>query len=125
MIKYLLASLVLFSSALFGQTVINYEDGSTYTVEEGQEIYISNSSMFNRQIMSNDDVIFRAQSPWSTRDYVPDEDGTDEVAQGSHEWCKAYVPWHEGLTFDMILWKRTCDTNNDGVYDEEDSKWVD
>ena len=45
---------------------------------------------------------------------------------GFHEWCKAYKPWHEGLTFDMISrQRRACDTNNDGVYDEDDDKWPD
>ena len=61
-------------------------------------------------------LIFTAQDPWAKRDYVPDPDGTDDMSVGSHEWCKAYVPWHEGLTFDMILWQRACDTNNDGKY---------
>ena len=25
-------------------------------------------------------------------------------------------PWIEGLTFGMIAWQRSCDTNNDGKY---------
>ena len=125
--KYLLASLFLFSSAVFGQTVINYDDGSTYTLEEGQEIYISSeaSTMFKRKLMGNEDTFFYAQEPWSKRDYVADEDGTDDMTVGSHAWCEAYVPWHEGLTFDMISWNYACDTNNDGVYDENDAGWED
>jgi hypothetical protein len=123
--KWLVSFAMFMSMSVFGQTVINFDDGSTYTMEEGQEIYISNVPLFGKQTMNNNDVIFRAQSPWSARDYVPDEDGTDEVEQGSHEWCEAYVPWHEGLTFDMIMWRRVCDTNNDGVYNEEDKKWED
>ena len=125
--KYLLASLFLFSSAAFGQTVINFDDGSTYTLEEGQEIYISSeaSTMFKRKLMGNEDTFFYAQEPWSKRDYVADEDGTDDMTVGSHAWCEAYVPWHEGLTFDMISWNYACDTNNDGVYDENDAGWED
>jgi hypothetical protein len=103
--------------------VINYDDGSTYTLEDGQEIYISpeGRTLFKRQILSNKDTFFRAQKPWSTRDYVPTE--ADEFAVGSHAWCAAYIPWSEGLTFDMITWQRYCDTNGDGVYDENDAGW--
>jgi len=113
----------LFCFSVSAQTVINYEDGSTYTLSDGEEIYVSteNSALFKRQIMRNKDTFFRVQKPWSKRDYVPQE--TDDLAVGSHEWCKAYIPWSEGLTFDMISWQRACDTNNDGVYDENDDKW--
>ena len=121
--RKLLALSVLFSLGASAQTVINYEDGSTYTLSDGEEIYVSteNSALFKRQIMRNKDTFFRVQKPWSKRDYVPQE--TDDLAVGSHEWCKAYIPWSEGLTFDMISWQRACDTNNDGVYDENDDKW--
>ena len=112
----LFASLVTIGAK--AETVINYDDGSTYTLEANQEIYIStpSSALFKRQLMSNKDTFFRVQKPWTKRDYVPDEDGTDEMAVGSHEWCKAYIPWHEGLTFNMISWQRACDTNRDGKY---------
>jgi len=121
--RKLLALSVLFSLGASAQTVINYEDGSTYTLSDGEEIYVSteNSALFKRQIMRNKDTFFRVQKPWAKRDYVPQE--TDDFAVGSHEWCKAYIPWSEGLTFDMISWQRACDTNNDGVYDENDDKW--
>lgn len=118
-------AVLLAASAASAETVINYDDGSTYTLEANQEIYIStpNSALFKRQLMKNKDTFFRVQKPWSKRDYVPDPDGTDDMAIGSHEWCKAYIPWHEGLTFDMISWQRSCDTNNDGKYDENDDGW--
>ena len=110
--------LALVSLSSYGETVINYDDGSTYTLESNQEIYIStpHNTLFTRQIQQNKNTYFRAQEPWDKRDYVPDEDGTDELQVGSHEWCKAYIPWHEGLTFDMISWQRACDTNRDGKY---------
>ena len=121
--KYILSFLLLLSPFALSQTVINFEDGSTYTLEDNQEIYIStpNATLFKRKIMKNKDTFFWAQEPWSKRDYVPQE--TDEFTVGSHEWCKAYIPWSEGLTFDMISWQRACDTNNDGKYDENDDKW--
>jgi hypothetical protein len=108
MIKYLLASLVLFSSAVFGQTVINYPDGSTYTLEDGQQIYIStsNSALFKRQLMKNKDTFFRVQKPWEKRDHVPEE--TDGMEPGSDEWCEVYVPFQNGYTFDDQMWQRAC-----------------
>lgn len=116
--------LALFVSAsASAQTVINFEDGSTYTLTEGQEIYIStaNSALFKRKLMRNKDTFFHVQEPWSKRDYVAQPQ--DDFAVGSHGWCKAYEPWSEGLTFDMITWQRHCDTNGDGVYDENDDRW--
>ena len=123
MFRFIFSIAALISVSAFGQTVINFEDGSTYTLSDGEEIYVSteNSALFKRQIMRNKDTFFRVQKPWAKRDYVPQE--TDDLAVGSHEWCKAYIPWSEGLTFDMISWQRACDTNNDGVYDENDDKW--
>jgi len=125
--KKLLAGFALlgFSAGIGAETVINYDDGSTYTLEENQEIYIStpNSALFKRQLMKNKDTFFRVQEPWAKRDYVPDPDGTDDMVVGSHEWCVAYKPWHEGLTFNMISWQRACDTNNDGKYGCGDAKF--
>ncbi len=121
--KYLLVSLALFSMSALAETVVNFDDGSTYTLENNQVIYISNknSTLFKRRILKNKDTYFYAQEPWGKRDHVPEP--TDEFQVGSHAWCKAYIPWSEGLTFDMIAWQRACDTNNDGVYDENDEGW--
>tara|TARA_B100001248_G_scaffold245175_1_gene214803 strand:+ start:945 stop:1352 length:408 start_codon:yes stop_codon:yes gene_type:complete len=116
--RKILAGLALlgFSAGISADTVISYDDGSTYTLTEGQEIYISHeaSTLFKRRIMNNKDTFFTAQDPWTSRDYVPEPQ--DPFEPGSHEWCKSYVPWGEGLTFDMILWQRACDTDNDGKY---------
>ena len=113
-----LAGLALFgfSAVISAETVINYDDGSTYTLKDGEEIYIStpNQTLFKRKLWKNKNTHFTAQEPWTKRDYVPEPE--DPFQAGSHEWCKAYEPWHEGLTFDMILWQRACDTNNDGKY---------
>jgi len=117
MIKHLFTIFALLAApVVFGSTVINYDDGSTYTLEANQEIYIStpNSALFKRQLMGNKDTFFRVQKPWTKRDYVPQP--ADDFAVGSHEWCKAYIPWSEGLSFDMVTWQRSCDTNNDGKY---------
>jgi len=121
--KHILAFLLLFSPFALSQTVINFDDGSTYTLEANQEIYIStpNVALFKQKIMKNKDTYFLVQEPWSKRDYVSKPQ--DDFSIGSHEWCKAYIPWSEGLTFDMIWWQRACDTNGDGKYDENDDRW--
>ena len=123
MIKYILASLVLFSSAVFGQTVINFDDGSTYTLKEKEEIFISNSNsaFFKRKLMKDKSTYFIVQKPWAKRDHVPQP--TDGMTKGSHEWCSTYEPWSEGFTWDMQTWQRHCDSNDDGVYDENDDRW--
>jgi hypothetical protein len=105
--KYLLA-LLLVSPFAVSQTVINFDDGSTYTLEDGQEIYIttSNSALFKRQLMKNKDTFFRVQKPWSKRDYVAQP--TDGMEPGSEEWCEVYVPYQNGYTFDDQIWQRSC-----------------
>ena len=124
MIKHLFTIFALLAApVVYGSTVINYDDGSTYTLSENQEIYIStpSSSLFKRQLMSNKDTFFRVQKPCTKRDYV--EQPQDPFVVGSHQWCKTYVPWSEGLTFDMITWQRFCDTDNDGKYGCGDSQF--
>jgi hypothetical protein len=123
MLRLILAALALSTAQASAETVINFDDGSTYTLEEGQEIYIStsNSAFFKRKLFKNKNTYFIAQEPWSKRDYVPQPE--DEFAVGSHEWCQAYVPWSEGFTFNMQTWQRHCDSNGDGVYDENDDRW--
>jgi len=58
--KKLLALLLALPLAASAETVINYDDGSTYTLEDNQEIYIStpSSALFKRQIMKNKDTFF-------------------------------------------------------------------
>jgi hypothetical protein len=121
--KYFLMFLAFFVGSAYAETVINYDDGSTYTLEAGQEIYIASeaSTLFKRKIYNNKNIYFTAQAPWSKRDYVAQP--TDGLEVGSHEWCLAYEPWHEGYTFGMQYWQRGCDTNGDGVYDENDAGW--
>ena len=119
--KYLLLFLVLAHGGALAQTVINYEDGSTYTVKNGENIFITtNDNLWLRQLYSKGDVYFRKQVPWPKRDYVPGPNDNNPVVQasqvGSHEWCKAYTPWGEGLTFSMVAWQRYCDTNDDDKY---------
>tara|TARA_R100001086_G_C11627140_1_gene200533 strand:- start:47 stop:421 length:375 start_codon:yes stop_codon:yes gene_type:complete len=119
--KYLLASLFLFSPMAFGQTVIDYEDGSTYTLEEGENIFVSTQPVFSKKTYNTGAVYFTPVEANTQRDYVASP--TDGMEVGSHEWCKAYVPWSEGYTFNMQAWQRFCDTDNDGSYGPGDAGW--
>jgi hypothetical protein len=67
--KYLLVLLAIVSTSVAAETVINYDDGSTYTLTEGQEIYIStkNSTLFKRKLYKNKNTYFTAQEPWAKR----------------------------------------------------------
>ena len=120
--KYLAAFLFLFSSAVFSQTVIDYEDGTTYTLKENESVFISSGSVFSKTTYNTGAVYFTPLEANTKRDFVSSP--TDGIEVGSHEWCESYVPWSEGFTFNMQWWQRVCDTNGDGEYNESDSNWV-
>lgn len=96
------------------ETVINYDDGSTYTLGDKEKIYITKGKLFSKKSYNNGNVYFTFQKEHTKRDYVPQPQ--DPYAIGTVQWCETYVPWSEGLTFDMISWQRFCDTDNDGDY---------
>lgn len=105
---------VMFASA---QTVILYDDGSQYTVKGNEKVYVSNySKLYYTKAYSRGDILFHLTLPNTKKDHVYVETGGVGVI-GSAQWCESYIPWSEGLTFDMITWQRQCDINNDGAYD--------
>ena len=120
--KYLLIALALVSFSATAETVINYDDGSTLTLTEDEKVMVTKGLLYRKQTYSNGKTIQFKQFPeTSRRDYVEVDNGTDDTdAVGSHEWCESYVPWSEGLSFTMVWWQRTCDTNGDGVYNQCD-----
>ena len=119
--KYLLASLFLFSSMSFGQVIVQYEDGTAYTLDDSESVFVSSQQTFSKKTYNNGAVYFTPLEANTKRDFVPSPSNGIEV--GSTEWCKAYVPWSEGYTFNMQAWQRFCDTNNDGTFGEGDSGW--
>ena len=123
--KWLILALVTIPFAAHSATVINYDDGSTLTLEEGEMIHVTKGKLYQQRTYSNGRTIqFKVFPETTRRDYVAPENGTDpEMTVGSHEWCAAYVPWSEGYTFGMQAWQRYCDTNNNGEYDEGDDRW--
>ena len=120
--KYLLLALALISFGATAQTVINYDDGSTLTLVEGEMIHVTKGKLYQKRTYNSGRTIQFKEFPETTRrDYVEVDTGTDDdMVMGSPEWCEAYIPWSEGLTFNMVAWQRACDTNGDGVYNQCD-----
>ena len=119
--KYLLASLFLFSSMSFGQVIVQYEDGTAYTLDDSESVFISTQPVFSKKTYNTGAVYFTPVESNTKRDFVASPTTGTEV--GSNEWCAAYVPWSEGFTFNMQTWQRFCDTNRDGEYGEGDAGW--
>jgi hypothetical protein len=104
-VKFLLPFL-FFVPFAFSQTVINYPDGTTYTLENGEYIVVSKDNVFSKNIYKNGSVHFKPLTPNDKRDFVPEE--TDGMEPGSEEWCDTYVPFQNGYTFDDQMWQRAC-----------------
>jgi hypothetical protein len=45
--KYLMLACVLMTNTAIAQTVINYPDGSMYTVKDNEKVYVTGKSVFN------------------------------------------------------------------------------
>ena len=114
------------------ETLISYDDGSTYTVGENEEVYVApkNTRIFTLQSFAKGDVFFRVRAPHAGRDYVepvttttPDTTGstgstgsfTDVDEYGFSQAC-ADFDTSQGFTFGFVYWDQICDTNDDGEY---------
>lgn len=113
--KILLFAGLTVSMLASGATVILYDDGSQYTVKDNEHIYVSNyQKLYHQKRYSRGDVLFHLTLPNTKRDveYVENPNPI-----GSHEWCEAHELFANGYTFDDQAWLRSCDINDDGVYD--------
>lgn len=104
---------VLFFSLLpisvFSQTVIYYEDGSVYTVQPNEKVFVETTSdLYTKKDYSNGDVYFEQAAPSEKTDYV--EQPYDGMEKGSEEWCEEYAPFlfANGYTFDDQIYVRYC-----------------
>ena len=121
--EMIIALFVVFcwSCYAMSETLISYDDGSTYTVGENEEVYVApkNTRLFTVQTYSKGNVYFRVQAPWAKRDYVAPAnttgDFTDVDEDGFSQAC-ADFDTSQGLTFGYIYWDKVCDTNDDGEY---------
>lgn len=104
---------------------ITYDNGDVYTVADDEYVFVAKQSeLWTRKIYNNGKTTqFQKVFPTTKVDYTPPDTGVDDEQPGSHEWCKAYIPWSEGFTFAMQTWIRHCDTNNDNKYGCGDEKY--
>jgi hypothetical protein len=113
--KALIALLAAVSTMAFAKTVILYDDGSQYTVEDSEHVYVSNySRLYQMKQYSKGDIQLRKVSPWTGRDRVYIENPNPI---GTRQWCEAHDLHANGYTFDDQYWLRACDVNGDRVYD--------
>ena len=122
--QYLLLIMAFVSTGALAHT-ITYDNGDVYTVAEDEYVFVSKRPELWRRSVYNNGKTMRYEKivPTEKVDYVPPDNGTDGEAFGTHEWCKAYIPWSEGYTFTMQYWQRGCDTNNDNKYGCGDEKY--
>jgi hypothetical protein len=109
-IAALLISLVSFAAFADTPTVINYPDGSTYTLKNGEEVFVAPGFLYVKQEYTNTgNILFSKRVPWPKRDYVePEATDADGLTPGSPEWCETYVPFQNGYTFTDGLWQSSC-----------------
>ena len=91
--------LLLLPLSAHSETVINYDDGSTLTLTDGEAVYVLKGKVYQHKSYQNGKTIqFKVIPPTKRRDHVPQpHDGLTD-----HESCLASVPWSEGLTFGMV-----------------------
>jgi len=71
--KQLLVGLFLFGTAFtLADTVIMYDDGSTYTLKSNEDVYVSDDPLYRS-------VTIRAAQPNKKRDYVAPEPSDSDV----------------------------------------------
>ncbi len=130
--------MALASIGVKADTLISYDDGSTYTVAENEEVYVAPKStrLFTVQSYSKGDVFFRVRAPHAGRDYEDTVDTTTDTTDttnttvtttsstgsftdvdeyGFSQAC-ADFDTSVGFTFGYVYWQQICDTNDDGEY---------
>lgn len=107
--KAIAAILAVFVSSASAQTVIYYEDGTTYTVQPNENVYVETAKkMYRKKSYKNGNEYFTHATPSEKVDYEPE--AHEGMEPGSDEWCEAYAPhlYANGFTFDDQLYLRAC-----------------
>ena len=93
---------------LSANPVIVYPNGSQYTLQDHEVIYIQQGAgkVFNKANYKNGNIYFTVKDSLSSID--PDAEPTDGMEPGSDEWCEVYVPFENGYTWDDQIWQRAC-----------------
>ena len=102
-------------------TTIEYENGDIYTVPENENVFVSTQDNLFSYHPSQKAVQFKKQWPTTKVDRPVPTPNPNPV--GSHEWCKAHVPYETGYSFSDQTWERHCDTNDDRKYGCGDEKF--
>lgn len=68
--KYIVLPFLLISSLALGQTVILYEDGSTLTLRDGEEVYVSEYGVYKARGGLVKTLKIERMKPNEKRDYV-------------------------------------------------------
>lgn len=111
--KYLMLLLVAFTSLATAHT-ITYDNGDVYTVADDEYVFVSKQPNLWSYHPYSKSVQFKKQ--WPTEKVDRPEPTPNPNPTGTHEWCKAHVPFELGYTFTDQYWQRACDKNNDGTY---------
>lgn len=105
--------LAAFTSLAAAHT-ITYDNGDVYTVAEDEYVFVSKQPNLWSYHPYSKSVQFKKQ--WPTEKVDRPEPTPNPNPIGSHEWCKAHVPFEYGYSFGDQAWQRACDTNKDGSY---------
>ena len=102
-------------------TTIEYENGDIYTVPENENVFVSTQDNLFSYHPYQKAVQFKKQ--WPTDKVDKPVPTPNPNPAGSHEWCKAHVPYETGYSFSDQTWERHCDTNDDRKYGCGDEKF--
>lgn len=100
------ALLILASPDGLADTFITYDDGSTYTLEENERVFVTTGRLFG--LTQTDGVYSFGEQPANEQRDYQDDESYEDYPVGSEKWCELYVPWSEGYTFNMQWYLRAC-----------------
>ena len=113
---------LLVQPAAFAQIYIDYPDGTTYTVKPHEKVFVTPADMYIKNGYQDGGVYFKRVHPSTKRDSTYEPPVDEEYQVGSHQWCLNFD--NAGpYGFNTLNFDRFCDTNGDGVYDEDDSSY--
>ena len=118
--KYILLLVSFVASAAMAHT-ITYDNGDVYTVADDEYVFVSKQPNLWSYHPYSKSVQFKKQ--WPTEKVDRPEPTPNPNPVGSHEWCKAHVPFEFGYSFKDQAWQRACDKNGDGEYGCGDEKY--
>ena len=108
--RYLTAALAaVMCSAALAETTIYYDDGTTYTLLNGEEAFVSYGDMYVKsEFLDSGQILFAPRYPNRKRDYVETDDPSDGLTPGGPEWCAVYEPFQDGYSFADAIWQKNC-----------------